>query len=87
MDTLVKRARQIPGLINVDTDLRVNKPELTVSFDRDRAEDLGVPVRDVAATLQTLLGGRRISTFTRDNKLYDVIVQLDPEGARHARAT
>jgi multidrug efflux pump len=82
-DTLTKRARAIKGLLNVDTDLRVNKPELTVSFDRDRAEDLGVPVRDVAATLQTLLGGREVSTFTRANKLYDVIVQLAPE----ARAT
>ncbi|MGH7628378.1 MAG: efflux RND transporter permease subunit [Gemmatimonadales bacterium] len=82
-DTLVARARGIKGLLNVDTDLRVNKPELTVSFDRDRAEDLGVPVRDVAATLQTMLGGREVSTFTRANKLYDVIVQLAPE----ARAT
>ncbi|HEU5169793.1 MAG TPA: efflux RND transporter permease subunit [Gemmatimonadales bacterium] len=82
-DTLTTRARQIPGLLNVDTDLRVNKPELTVSFDRDRAEDLGVPVRDIAATLQTMLGGREVSTFTRANKLYDVIVQLSPE----ARAT
>ena len=83
MDTLVARARLIRGLINVDTDLRVNKPELTVRFDRDRAEDLGVPVRDIASTLQTLLGGRPVSTFTLNNKLYDVIVQLSPE----ARAT
>jgi multidrug efflux pump len=78
VDTFTKRARQIKGLENVDSDLRVNKPELTVSFDRDRAEDLGVPVGDVASTLQTLLGGTRTSTFTRNNKLYDVIVQLDP---------
>jgi multidrug efflux pump len=77
-DTLLARARQIPGLINVDSDLRVNKPQLTVSFDRDRAEDLGVPVSDVATTLQVLLGGREVSTFTRANKQYDVIVQLDP---------
>jgi multidrug efflux pump len=83
MDTLVKRARQIPGVINVDSDMRINKPELTVSFDRNRAEDLGVPVRDVATALQALLGGQRASTFTRDNELYDVIVQLSPE----ARAT
>jgi multidrug efflux pump len=79
MDTMVTRARAIPGLLNVDTDLRVNKPQLEVSFDRDRAEDLGVPVRDVAGTFQTLLGGRRVSTFTRENKLYDVMVQLQPE--------
>jgi multidrug efflux pump len=83
MDTLVKRARLIPGLVNVDSDLRVNKPELTVSFDRNRAEDLGVPVRDVATALQALLGSQRISTFTQNNELYDVIVQLSPE----ARAT
>jgi multidrug efflux pump len=83
MDTLVKRARQIPGLINVDSDMRINKPELTVSFDRNRAEDLGVPVRDVATALQALLGGQRVSTFTRDNELYDVLVQMAPE----ARAT
>src|SRR5256712_2041480 len=54
MDTLVTRARAIKGLTNIDTDLRVNKPELRVTFDRDRAEDLGVPVRDVAGALQTL---------------------------------
>jgi multidrug efflux pump len=82
-DTLLARARQVPGLINVDSDLRVNKPQLTVSFDRDRAEDLGVPVSDVATTLQVLLGGRETGTFTRANKQYDVIVQLDPR----ARAT
>src|SRR2546428_433718 len=78
MDTLVPRARAIKGLTNIDTDLRFNKPELRVTFDRDRAEDLGVPVRDVAAALQTFLGGRRVSTFTRNDKLYYVMVQLDP---------
>jgi multidrug efflux pump len=77
MDTLVPQARAIKGLTNVDTDLRFNKPELRVTFDRDRAEDLGVPVRDVAAALQTFLGGRRVSTFTRNDKLYYVMVQLD----------
>jgi multidrug efflux pump len=82
-DTLLARARQVKGLTNVDSDLRVNKPELTVNFDRDRAEDLGVPVGDVATTLQVLLGGNRTSTFTRNNKQYDVILQLDPR----ARAT
>ena len=78
MDTLVTRARAIPGLLNVDTDLRVTKPELVVTLDRDRAEDLGVPARDIATTLQTLLGGRDVSRFTSENKLYDVILRLDP---------
>jgi len=79
MDRLVQRARSIPGLINVDTNLRVNKPELTVSYDRDRAEDLGIPIADISNSLQAMLGGQRVSTFTRNNKLYDVILQLEPE--------
>ncbi|HEX6645302.1 MAG TPA: efflux RND transporter permease subunit [Gemmatimonadales bacterium] len=78
MEVFQGRARRIPGLVNVDTDLRVNKPQIDVRFDRDRAEDAGVAIRDVAGTFQTLLGGRRVSTFTRDNKLYDVMVQLEP---------
>ncbi|HEY3257850.1 MAG TPA: efflux RND transporter permease subunit [Gemmatimonadaceae bacterium] len=78
MDSLVSRARTIPGLLNVDTDLRVTKPELVVTLDRDRAEDLGVPARDIATTLQTLLGGRDVSRFTSENKLYDVVLRLDP---------
>jgi multidrug efflux pump len=79
MDALIKRARQVNGLTNIDTDLRVNKPELSVAYDRDRAEDLGVPVRDVAGTMQAMLGGQRASTFTMNNKLYYVMVQLSPE--------
>lgn len=79
MQRMLSRARQVPGLTNVDTDLRINKPELSVSYDRDRAEDLGVPVRAVAGTMQALLGGQRVSTFSRDNKLYYVMVQLSPE--------
>ncbi len=78
MDSLVARANTIHGLLNVDTDLRVTKPELVVTLDRDRAEDLGVPARDIATTLQTLLGGRDVSRFTSENKLYDVILRLDP---------
>src|SRR4051812_10074106 len=78
MGPFVGRVSQIKGLANVQTDLFVNKPELRVTFDRDRAEDLAVPVRDVASALQTFLGGRRVSTFTRNDKLYYVMVQLDP---------
>jgi len=79
MGPFVGRVSQIKGLVGARTDLFVNKPELRVTFDRDRAEDLGVPVRDVAGALQTFLGGRRVSTFTRNDELYYVMVQLDPK--------
>jgi len=76
---MLAAARKVPGLVNVDTDLKVNKPELTIAYDRDRADDLGVPISDVATTLQTMLGGSRISTFTRDSRIYDVFLQLDAD--------
>src|SRR5438876_4717228 len=79
MGPFVGRVSQVKGLANVQTDLFVNQPELRGTFDRDRAEDLGVAVRDVASALQTFLGGRRVSTFTRNDKLYYVMVQLDPK--------
>jgi multidrug efflux pump len=82
LERLVPRARRIPALVNVNTDLRVNKPELTIRYDRDRAEDLGVSVADIGLTLQTMLGGRRVSTYTRENKLYDVIVRLEEDERR-----
>jgi multidrug efflux pump len=79
MDRMMAGAQAIPGLVNVDTDYKLNKPELRVSYDRDRAEDLGVSIADISTALQTLLGGQRVGTFKRENKLYDVIVRLNPD--------
>lgn len=79
MQPFLARARQIPGLVNVDINLKVDKPELVVEYERDRMEDLGVGVQAVGSTLETMLGGRRVNTFTRENKLYDVVVQIRPE--------
>ncbi|MSU50807.1 MAG: efflux RND transporter permease subunit [Opitutus sp.] len=53
------------------------KPQIDVKIDRAKAADLGVPVSDVAATLETLLGGRRVTQFQRGNQQYDVLVQVE----------
>jgi multidrug efflux pump len=65
-----------PGLINVDTDLKLNKPELSVLVKRDKAADMGIPVESIGRTLETLLGGREVTRFKRDGEQYDVIVQV-----------
>ena len=65
-----------PGLTNVDTDLKLNKPELSVLVKRDQAADLGVPVETIGRTLETLLGGRQVTRFKREGEQYDVIVQV-----------
>ncbi|MBI4622801.1 MAG: efflux RND transporter permease subunit [Verrucomicrobia bacterium] len=53
------------------------KPQLDVRIERAKAADLGVSVSDVAATLETLLGGRRVTQFQRGNQQYDVLVQVE----------
>jgi multidrug efflux pump len=53
------------------------KPQLDVRIERAKAADLGVPVSDVAATLETLLGSRRVTQFQRGNQQYDVLVQVE----------
>ncbi len=76
-DEIARRAEQeIPGLFNVRSDLLLNKPQLDVDIDRNRASDLGVSVREVATALQVLLGEDDVSTFQVDGQTYDVIVQL-----------
>jgi multidrug efflux pump len=74
--TLMAKAKEtLPGLQNLDTDLRLTKPELVVDIDRDRAAALGVSVKDMANTLQILLGGQEITEFKQNGKRYDVVVQ------------
>ena len=72
-----------PGLTNVDTDLKLNKPELSVEVKRDKAADLGVPVETIGRTLETLLGGRQVTRFKRDGEQYDVIVQVADSDRRN----
>jgi multidrug efflux pump len=78
-DEIVSRARNLPGFMNVRGDLLLNKPQLEVHVDRNRASDLGISVRDVATTLQILLGGLDLSTFKLQGETYKVMAQLKPE--------
>jgi multidrug efflux pump len=76
--TMMAQASQLGYLINLDSDLRLNKPQLEITIDRERAAGLGVSVTDIGTTLETFLGGRVLGNFKRAGKQYDVIVQLKP---------
>ena len=76
---MMGEASKLNYLLNLDTDLRLNKPQLDVSIDRERAAQLGVSVTDIGTTLETLLGGRTVSEFKRGTKQYDVIAQVSPQ--------
>lgn len=71
-------AKEVPFLINVDTDLKLNKPQLEVSINREKASLLGVSIRDAARTMQIMLAGLDLSTFQYNGKRYDVMVQALP---------
>ncbi len=69
-----------PGFVQPDSDLRLNKPEILLDVDRDRAADAGVAVDQVARTIETMLGGRTVTRYKREADQYDVIVQTDAGG-------
>ena len=75
--TFMAKASQLGYLINLDSDLRMNKPQLDIQIDRDRAASLGVSVTEIGAALESLLGGRVVTDFKRGSKQYDVITQLE----------
>ncbi len=75
----LKRVRELPGLTSVNEDLRVDRPELWIHVDREKAADLGVPIRDVARSLQVLTSGLDLSTFKRGVRQYKVIAGLAAE--------
>jgi multidrug efflux pump len=78
-DRLVEKLKDNPGLADLDTDMRLNKPEVEVEIDRDRVADLGLDISVIGRTLETLLGGRNVSTFQIGTEQYDVTVALPPE--------
>ncbi len=78
-EKLRQRALDIPGIVDVDTTLRLDKPELLVDINRQRSAALGIEVREIADTLRVAVGGDdRVSRY-RDatvDDAYDVELRL-----------
>jgi HAE1 family hydrophobic/amphiphilic exporter-1 len=84
-DELVDRSAKMGGIVDADTTLKLNKPELRVRIDRDRAADLGVNTSDIATSLRLMVGGEEQASRFRDesiNEDYDVQLRLS-EGDRN----
>ena len=78
-DDLVERSKNLGGIVDADTTLKLNKPELRVLIDRDRAADLGVDTSDIATSLRLMVGGEEEVSRFRDesiNEDYDVQLRL-----------
>ncbi|MCS6879047.1 MAG: efflux RND transporter permease subunit [Geminicoccaceae bacterium] len=79
VEQLLAAARRNPGLLNLDTDLKLNKPQIAVQIDREKAALMGIDVRTIGQTVETMLGGRQVTRFKRDGKQYEVVVQVKPQ--------
>jgi multidrug efflux pump len=74
--TVMSKLRDYPGIVGMDTDLKLNKPQLKVEIDRDKAAALGVSMETIGRTLETLMGGSDVTRYKREGKQYDVVVQV-----------
>ncbi len=86
-DELAARSERLGGIVDADTSLKLNKPELRVTIDRERAADLGVDTSDIATSLRVMVGGDDEASRYRDeqiNETYDVQLRLIEEDRNDA---
>jgi len=76
-DIIIAKAQENPNLVGIDSDYKETYPQLLVEIDHNRAYDLGVSIGDIAKTLETMLGQRRVTTFVERGEEYDVIIEGD----------
>jgi multidrug efflux pump len=79
MGKMIAKAKESPALRGVSATASANSRQLRVEVDRDKAETLGVPVQDIYNSLQTLFGSLYVSQFPKDSRLWQVILQAEPE--------
>ena len=81
---VVEKIRPVPGLVDLDSSVKADKPVIEINVRRDAASDLGLSVSSIAASLRTLVAGQTVGNWRApDDQTYDVNVRLAPD-ARNA---
>ncbi|MGB2578500.1 HAE1 family hydrophobic/amphiphilic exporter-1 [Elusimicrobium simillimum] len=79
-DTIADTLRHTKGFIDVDVSFSLAKPEYRIVIDRDKAQDLGVKVLDIASALRTMVGGEEdITKYKEGEELYEVRLRVAEE--------
>ena len=77
---VMERLRGVPGLVDLDSSLKPNKPTIEVDIQRDAATDLGLNVNQIASALRILVAGQTVGNWrASDDQTYDVNVRLAPD--------
>ena len=72
---VINKLRTNKNLSRIDSDYNRNKPEVKLIINKNKAKDLGVSTKAIGETLETLYGGKKITTFNKLGKEYPIIVQ------------
>jgi HAE1 family hydrophobic/amphiphilic exporter-1 len=77
---VMAKVRDVPGLVDLDSSVKPNKPTVSIEVKRDAASDLGIGVSQIASQLRTLVAGTTVGTWrASDDQTYDVNVRLEPQ--------
>ena len=77
---VIEKIRPIPGLVDLDSSVKANKPTIRIEVLRDSAADLGMGTGQIAGPLRTLVAGQTVGNWRApDDQTYDVNVRLAPE--------
>lgn len=76
---LERRLKELPGFLDVSSDLQISNPQVHMAVDREKAASLGISMQQVQESLYTAYGTRRVSTIYAPNNQYDVILEVLPE--------
>jgi multidrug efflux pump len=76
VDELMSQLRDYPGLESLDSDLKLNAPQLKVNINREQAVAVGTDVATIGRSLESLFGSRQVTRFKQNGEQYDVMVQL-----------
>jgi HAE1 family hydrophobic/amphiphilic exporter-1 len=81
---VIDKVRDVPGLVDLDSSVKPDKPVIDIEVKRDAASDLGLSVAQIAGSLRTLVAGQTVGNWRApDDQTYDVNVRLSPD-ARNA---
>jgi hydrophobe/amphiphile efflux-1 (HAE1) family protein len=75
-DSIKNKLAASGTVVDIDTDYRLGMPELRILPDRARAADLGIPIEEVATTLNALVGGIRVGKYSSAGRRLDVRLRL-----------
>ncbi len=83
---LEQKIRELPQLVDVNSDLQITSPQLRVDIQRDRAATLGITPQQIEDALYSAFGSRQVSTIYTPTNQYFVIMEVAPEFQREAAA-